>query len=140
MLNLASSFRGRLTPMSEVSDTHGLWAGPHPRTYNVVWTNDDGPGLDPRLTLGRFNQTQDSHSFGATLLEPLPTTEKLKSLRTTNEFIELLGAPRQLSDGWTNRWEVFSIKSDQEIEVIYVKWSTISDSFDIYRGILKTMD
>ena len=93
-----------------------------PLFLNAAHVNSRSMGgrFEPRLELCDFSHKNESYSSVATLVDSLPTIEKLRTLTTVSQYVDLLGQQRGFSDGWTHGWLLFAIIDDNEIEVMSI--------------------
>jgi hypothetical protein len=96
---------------------------------NVIVERTSGKGSKASLTLlakrvdhetGRILNDNGSFTAPTEFVEALPDIEVLKSFKTLDEFIALLGPQTGWSDGYSHQWLIFSVTDTDEISVMSV--------------------
>ena len=101
-------------------------------TYTSVRINGRGPGsqFEPRFTLcarhvnkvtRKFDDVDDgSYTAPTVLVDALPDINELKSFTNLQQYTDLLGPQRGLSDGWSHGWMLFSVSGESEVTVMSI--------------------
>ena len=119
-VNLAGAFTGTLK--LEYIDPRVTPANDIPIYLNSATINPRGHGsqFEPKLEMSNFSHGDDPSCQHATLVDEMPSLEKLKTVSTVSQYVELLGEQRYNFEAQGQYWQIFRIVNDKEIEVMNI--------------------